>query len=83
MRHTHTAIIRVEAMRIARQMVKDGIRKAGYKLSCFEVKDITMSAYVLLKEQPEIYRLALRNVKRRDKLISGAKKWESGKRSTG
>jgi hypothetical protein len=52
------AEIRAEAMRVARDMVKEAIRKAGVKMSSFDAKDITLASKALLLDNPQILEYA-------------------------
>lgn len=49
-----SGIVRTEALRIAKERVKDALRAAGYKMSNIKASDITNAAKSLLDEDPTI-----------------------------
>lgn len=60
-----TGEVMTEAMRLARNFVKQGLKDAGQKVSHFDAKEITRVAKELLAEQPEIVEQAKATVKAR------------------
>lgn len=62
--------VMTEARRIARALVKDGLKRAGVKISYVESSEITKAANVLLADQPEILAQAKEEVERRAKAAS-------------
>ena len=61
-----TGKINTEAMRIARQLVKDAMKAQGIKVSLVKAKDISAAAAELLDADPEILKEAAANVKARE-----------------
>ena len=61
-----TGKINTEAMRIARQLVKDAMKAQGIKVSLVKAKDISAAAAELLEADPEILKEAAANVKARE-----------------
>jgi hypothetical protein len=59
--------VMTEARRIARALVKDGLKRAGVKISYVESSEITKAANVLLADQPAILEQAKEEVERRQK----------------
>jgi hypothetical protein len=59
--------VMTEARRIARALVKDGLKRAGVKISYVESSEITKAANVLLADQPQILEQAREEVERRQK----------------
>lgn len=59
--------VMTEARRIARALVKDGLKRAGVKISYVESSEITKAANVLLADQPAILEQAKEEVERRAK----------------
>lgn len=57
--------VMTEARRIARALVKDGLKRAGVKISYVESSEITKAANVLLADQPQILEQAREEVERR------------------
>lgn len=53
-----TGIVRTEALRIAKERVKDALRAAGYKMSNIKASVITDAAKALLSEDPSIIQAA-------------------------
>lgn len=64
-----TPAMKTEAMRLARNEVKDEIKRQGMKVSHFEASEITRAATELLKQSPSIARQARKNVLERKKRI--------------
>lgn len=62
--------VMTEARRIARALVKDGLKRAGVKISYVESSEITKAANVLLADQPQILEQAKEEVERRQKAAS-------------
>lgn len=58
--------VMTEARRIARNIVKDEIKKAGGKISHYEAKEITAAANQLIEAQPEIIEQAKEALAKRD-----------------
>lgn len=61
-----TGKINTEAMRIARQLVKDAMKAQGIKVSLVKAKDISAAAVELIEADPEILKEAATNVKARE-----------------
>lgn len=59
--------VNTEAMRIARNMVKDGMKKIGLKISHVKASEITAAAKELLEASPEIIQQAEANLEERAK----------------
>jgi hypothetical protein len=59
--------VMTEARRIARALVKDGLKRAHIKISYVESSEITKAANVLLADQPQILEQAREEVERRAK----------------
>lgn len=57
--------VMTEARRIARNIVKDEIKKAGGKISHYEASEITKAANQLIEAQPEIIETAKANLEAR------------------
>lgn len=57
--------VMTEARRIAKNIVKDEIKKAGGKISHYEAKEITAAANQLIEAQPEIIETAKANLEAR------------------
>ena len=57
--------VMTEARRIAKNIVKDQIKKAGGKISHYEAKEITAAANQLIEAQPEIIETAKTNLEAR------------------
>ena len=55
--------VKIEALRIARGIIKDTIREQGDKVSHYKSKAITQAARKLLKQMPELMEIAERNCK--------------------
>jgi len=60
--------VKAEARRIARAMVKDELKRGGYKIAWVEASEITKAATHLLKLQPDIFKIASRRLKGRAKV---------------
>jgi uncharacterized membrane protein len=65
--------VMTEARRIARALVKDGLKRAGIKISYVESSEITKAANVLLADQPAILQQAKEEVERRGQAASKVK----------
>ena len=66
-----TGKINTEAMRIARQLVKDAMKAQGIKVSLVKAKDVSAAAAELLEADPEILKEAEANVKAREEKEKG------------
>jgi hypothetical protein len=60
-----TGLVKTEAMRLAKTIIKDEIKRQGYKISSYEAKEITDAAKALLEQDPSIYETAEANIKAR------------------
>lgn len=60
--------VNTEAMRLAKAVVKDTLRSAGYKIGAFDAKEITAYAKEVLKSNPNLYKTAEENLKARAEL---------------
>ena len=58
--------VKTEAMRLARGIVKDELKKAGHKVSHYAASDITAAAKALLEENPELLEQAKKNLEERE-----------------
>jgi len=63
-----SAAVMTEARRLAKNLVKDGIKAAGMKISHVETKDITAAANELLANDPSIVEQAKANLEERAKV---------------
>lgn len=63
-----SAAVMTEARRLAKALVKDGIKAAGMKISHVEPKDITAAANALLAEDPSLIAQAKVNLEERAKV---------------
>lgn len=66
--------INTEAMRLARNLVKDQIKAQGLKISHYEAAEITKAAKVLIENDPSIVEMATANLAERAKKIEGTAK---------
>lgn len=64
--------LNTEAMRIARGIVKDAMKREGIKVSYVDAKDITAAAKTLLASQPEILEQAKASLEQRSKVVAEA-----------
>lgn len=62
-----SGVVKTEAMRLARGIVKDEIKKAGGKISHYSASDITAAAKELLEASPELIEQAKANLAEREK----------------
>jgi hypothetical protein len=60
--------VMTEARRIAKNLIKDEIKRKGKKISHYDPSDITLAANELLKEQPDIIKQAEANLAERNKV---------------
>lgn len=60
-----TGAVQTEAMRLAKALVKQELRNAGYKLSSFDAKELTSFAKDVLKDNADLYKTAEENLKAR------------------
>lgn len=65
-------ILNTEAMRIARNMVKDGLKDKGFKVSYYPAAEITAAAKALLEAQPSILEMAKANIEAREQARAAA-----------
>src|SRR6266404_7135576 len=63
-----SAAVMTEARRLAKNLVKDGIKAAGMKISHVEAKDITTAANELLASDPSLIEQAKANLEERAKV---------------
>ncbi len=63
-----SAAVMTEARRLAKNLVKDGIKAAGMKISHVEAKEITAAANELLASDPSIVEQAKANLEERAKV---------------
>lgn len=63
-----SGVVKTEAMRLARNIVKDEIKKAGGKISHYSASDITAAAKELLDASPELIEQAKANLAEREKV---------------
>ncbi len=63
--------IQTEAMRIARNIVKDTLKAAGYKISHYKASEISAAAKELLTGSPDIYKTAEANIAKRAEAPAG------------
>ena len=63
-----SAAVMTEARRLAKNLVKDGIKAAGMKISHVEAKDITAAANELLANDPSLIEQAKANLEERAKV---------------
>ncbi len=63
-----TGATQTEAMRLAKALVKDTLRQGGYKISAFDMKQITAFAKEVLADNPDLYKRAEENLKARAEL---------------
>ena len=63
-----SAAVMTEARRLAKNLVKDGIKAAGMKISHVEPKEITAAANELLAQDPSIVEQAKANLEERAKV---------------
>ena len=63
-----SGVTKIEARRLARNMIKDEIKRQGNKVTHYEAKDIAEAAHQLLTrsvEAPALIKQAQSNIKRR------------------
>lgn len=65
--------VMTEAMRLARNLVKDTIKKAGHKISHYEASEITKAAKALLADDPSLIETAKANLDARSEIKVGIK----------
>lgn len=65
--------VMTEARRLARNLIKDEMKRAGIKISHVEASEITKAANALLDQDPSIVETAKANIAERDKVDVGAK----------
>lgn len=58
--------VMTEARRLARNLVKDEIKRSGGKISHYEASEITKAANALIDADPELLKMAEENIKARD-----------------
>lgn len=61
-----SGVVKTEAMRLARNIVKDRIKAANKKISHYAASEITSAAKMFLEQSPEIYEQAEANIKQRE-----------------
>jgi hypothetical protein len=57
--------VQTEAMRLAKNLVKDAMKKAGLKISHTPASEITAAAKVVLTQMPDLYKTAEANLAQR------------------
>lgn len=62
--------VQTEALRIAKEMVKDHIRSNGQKIGAYKASEITAAAKEVIKDNPDIVKKAIANL---DERANGAK----------
>lgn len=62
-----------EAMRLAKNMVKDLIRNSGQKIGAYSAKELTAAAKVVLERNPHLLELAKKNLAERATEAKGSK----------
>ena len=62
--------VMTEARRMAKAIVKQQIKDAGYKISSFEAKDITAAANSMLQETPALIERARKEVDERSAVVT-------------
>lgn len=67
-----SGVVNTEAMRIARNMVKDALKHAGEKVSYYPASEITTAAKALLASDPAILEMARANLAARDEAAKAA-----------
>lgn len=65
--------VRTEAMRLARNLVKDEMKRAGIKISHVDAKEITAAAKELIEAMPELIESAKASLEARSKVAVGEK----------
>lgn len=68
-----TGAVRTEAMRLAKALVKDELKRQGFKLSHIEASEITKVAKEYLEASPELIEQAKANIEARATVDVGAK----------
>lgn len=63
--------VRTEAMRLARNLVKDELKRQGKKVSYIEASEITKAANTLLVAKPELIEMAKANLAAREETAKG------------
>lgn len=63
--------VKTEAMRLARNIIKDEIKRSGGKISHYEAKEITEAAKMYLEDYPETFKVAEENLARREEIAKG------------
>lgn len=66
-----TGAEKTEAMRLARNLVKDELKRQKLKISHIAASDITAAAKLVLEEKPELYDMARANLADREKTPVG------------
>lgn len=66
---TIPAAVKIEALRIAKNLVKDMINSDGQILGMYKPSEITLAAKLMLKRNPEIYTLAEDNLRKRKEAV--------------
>jgi hypothetical protein len=65
--------VQTEAMRLAKNMVKDLIRNSGQKIGAYSAKELTAAAKLVLERNPHIVKLAEKNLAERASEAKGSK----------
>ena len=65
--------VSTEAMRLAKNMVKDLIRNSGQKIGAYTAKELTAAAKVVLERNPALIQLAEKNLSERATEAKGSK----------
>jgi hypothetical protein len=63
----------IEAMRLAKMMLKDLIRASGQKIGAYSAKEQTAAAKVILERNPDLLELAKKNIAQRAADAKGVK----------
>lgn len=67
-----TGVLNTMAMMIARNMVKDGLKDKGFKVSYYPAAEITVAAKALLEAQPSILEMAKAQLEAREQARTAA-----------
>jgi hypothetical protein len=72
-REKASGAVNTEAMRLAKNMVKDLIRNSGQKIGAYSAKEHTAAAKVVLERNPQLLKLAAKNIADRATEAKGSK----------
>ena len=71
--------VETEALRLAKDMVKDHIRSQGQKIGAYKASEITKAAKDVLRDNPSLLKKAEANLKDRENAASNTKSLDLGK----